>query len=99
MILIATIILYTICYQEVSAGHGPVKVTRSAVESLRDRGTYIIQFKSHVAEKELQQFAATLKRRSAMEEKFAVEVIEELFIVKCLIARLSRRALSWVRIV
>ena len=99
MILLATVILYTVCYQEVSADHGPVRVTRSAVESLRNHGIYIIQFKSHVAEKELQRFAATLTRRSAMEENFAVEIIEKLFIIKCLIVRLSRRALSWVRIV
>ena len=99
MILLATIILGTVCYQEAFAGDGPVRVTRSAVESLRDYGTYIIQFKSHVTGKEQQQFAATLTRRSAMKENFSVEIIEKLFIVKCLIARLSRRALSWVRIV
>ena len=99
MILLATVILGTVCYQEVSAGHGPVRVTRSAVESLRDHGTYIIQFKSHVTGKELQQFAATLTRKSVMKENFSVEIIERLFIVKCLIAKLSRRALSWVRIV
>ena len=97
MILLATVILYTACYQEVSADHGPERVARSAVESLRDRGTYIIQFKSHVAGKDLQQFAATLTRRSAMEENFEVEIIEKFFIIKCLIVRLSGRALSWVR--
>ena len=99
MILFAAVILGTVCYQEVSAGHGPVRVTRSAVESLRDRNTYIIHFKDHVTEEELQQFTATLRRSFDEEEKLTDEIIEELFIIKCLTARLSRRALSWVRIV
>ena len=95
MILFAAVILGTVCYQEASAGHGPVRVTRSAVESLRDRDTYIIHFKERMSEEELQQFTATFRRSYDEEE---TEIIE-LFIIKCLIARLSRRALSWVRIV
>ena len=50
MILFAATILDTVCYQEVSADRGPVRVTRSAVESLRDRGTYIIRLKDHMTE-------------------------------------------------
>ena len=97
MILFAAAILGTVCYQEVSAGWGPVRVTRSTVESLRDRGTYIICLKGHVTEEELQQFAAALPRSYDEEEKLTTEIIEELFIIKCLTARLSGRALSWVR--
>ena len=85
--------LGTVCYQEVSAGNGPVRVTRSAVRSLRDSGTYIIRFEDHATEEELQQFTATL-RKFASE---TVEIIEELFVIKYLTARLSGRALSWVR--
>ena len=96
MILFAVAILGTVCYQEVSAGRGPVRVTRSAVESLRDRGTYIIHFKDHVPEEELQQFSATLSRNSDEDENFTAEIIEEVFIIKCLITRLSGKALSWV---
>ena len=97
MILFEIVILCTMCYQVVSAGHGPVRVTRSAVESLRDRGTYIICFKDHVTEEELQQFTAALSRSSTKDENFTVEIIKEIFIIKCLTARLSGRALSWVR--
>ena len=43
-------------YKDASAGHGPVRVTKSSDENLRDRGTYIICFKDHVTEEELQQF-------------------------------------------
>ena len=99
VILFSTVVLGTVCYQEVSASHGPVRVTRSAVESLRDRGTYMICFKDHVTEEKLQQFVAILKRRSASERNFTAEIIEELFIIKYLTARLSGRALNWVRTV
>ena len=99
MILFITVTLGTVSYQEVSAGRGPVRVTRSAGESLRDRGTYIINFKNQATEEELQQFTATLMTNSAMEENFTAEVIEELFIIKCLTARPSGRALRWVRTV
>ena len=99
MILLATVILSTVLNQVISTDYAPVKVTRSADESLRDRGTYIICFQHHVTGKELQKFVAALSRRSAKEENFTVEIIAELFIMKCLTARLSGRALSWVRIV
>ena len=100
MILLATVILGAVCYQEVSAGrHGPVRVTRSAIESLRDRGTYIICFKDHVTEEELQQFTATLLRSSDEDENFKAEIIEGSFSIRCLTARLSEKALSWVRLI
>ena len=99
MILFLTVILSTACYQGVCAGHGPVRVTRSAVESLRDHGTYIIYFKDHVTEEELLRFAAALSTSSDEDKIFTTEIIEELFIIKCLTAKLSSRALSWVRTV
>ena len=70
---------------------------RSAVESFRDLGTYIIHFKYHVTEEELKQFAAALSQSYDKRENFTAEIIEELFIIKCLTARLSGTALSWVR--
>ena len=101
--LFAIVILGTVCYQEVSASRGPVRITRSAVESLRDRGTYIICLKDHVTEEGLQQFAAALPRSSDKDKKFIAEIIEELFVIKCLTARLSGRSVlswvSWVRII
>ena len=99
-ISVLTVILSTLFYQEVSAGRRiPVRVTRSAVESLRDHGTYIVHFKSHVTEKELHQFSTILMIKSMKERNFFVEIIEKLFVIKYLTARLSRRALNWVRAV
>ena len=99
MILLATVILRAVCYQELSAGDGPVRVEISADESLRDRSMYIIRFKDHTTEEELQQFVATLSRSFEDDKSFVTEIIEELFIIKCLIARLSTIALMWVRTV
>ena len=62
MIFLATVTLGTMCYQEASTGHGPVRVTKSSDENLRDRGTYIICFKDHVTEEELQQFVTALSK-------------------------------------
>ena len=97
MILLATVILSTVYYQKVSASHDRVRVTRSAVESLRDRGTYIVCFTDNVTEEEQHRFANTLIRMSASVKNFTAEIIKELFIIKCLTTRLSERALSWVR--
>ena len=91
--------LTTVCYQEVSAGLSRARVTRSPVESLRDHGTYIVHFKEHIPEDELQNFITALVRKTNTERNFTAEIIEELFIIKCLTARLSRRALNWVRTV
>ena len=99
MILLTTVILGVVYYQEVSAGDGPVRVEISADESMRDRGMYIIRFKDHTTEEELQQFVATLSSSFEDDKSFTTEIIEELFIIKCLIARLSTRALTWVRTV
>ena len=98
-IIFSTVILSTVFYREISAGRIPVRVTRSAVESLRDHDIYIITFKSYVTEKELDQFATTLAIKSIKETNFSVEIIEKLFVIKCLTARLSRKALNWVRTV
>ena len=62
--ILATDILGTMCYKDVSAGHGPVRVTESSDENLRDRGTYIICFKDHVTEEELQQYVTALSKGS-----------------------------------
>ena len=83
--------------KEGSAGRAPVRVTRSAVESLRDHGTYIIHFESHVTKEEMQEFTTALERKSMTETNFAAEIVEEMFMIKCLTARLSIKALTWVR--
>jgi len=99
VILLLTVITSIMCYQEVSAAHRQAKVTRSPVESLQDHGTYIIYFKNHVTEEEQRQFATMLTRTSTKRENFAVGIIENLFIIKCLTASLSASALNWVRTV
>ena len=53
------------CYNDASADHGPVRVTKSSDENLRDCGNYIICFKDHVIEEELQQFVTALSKSSA----------------------------------
>ena len=77
MILLATVILGAVCYQELSAGGGPVRVEISADESMRDRGMYIIRFKDHTTEEELQQFVATLSSSFEDDKSFTTEIIEE----------------------
>ena len=89
LLIIALSLVYC---QTAFSSSGHVNVSRSAFEHLRDRGIYIISFGNTVTELELQHFAAVL------EEQFTVEIIEKFFIIKCLIARLSKRALHWVRI-
>ena len=73
MILLTTVILGAVCYQEVSAGDGPVRVEISADESLRDHGMYIIRFKDHTTEEELQQFAATLSSSFEDDKNLVIE--------------------------
>jgi len=99
VILLLTVMMTIMCYQEVSAARSQARVTRSPIESLQDHGTYIIQFKNHVTEEEQQQFATMLTRESTEKKNFTVGIIENLFIVKCLTARLSASALNWVRTV
>ena len=98
MLLLLMVALSTVCYQEVSAGRRQARVTRSAVESMRDRGTYIIHFKNFITEQKMQQFVDALTQESITKSNFTVEIIEmKLFLIKCLTARLSTRAVKWVR--
>ena len=89
LLIIALGIVYC---QTAFGSSGQAKVSKSAFEHLRDRGIYIIYFGNTVTELELLHFAAVL------EEQFTVEIIEKFFIIKCLTAKLSKRALHWVRI-
>ena len=94
VVLFLTILLGSIYYQKTFASLVPVKVTRSAIEHLRDRDTYIITFKS---KKDLHPFTTDLALKSVKENNFYAEVIVEMLIMKCLTARLSRSAVDWVR--
>ena len=68
----------------------------SAVEHLRDQDAYIIYFKSDVTEIEQQNFVEKLRRTSKATKHFGVEIIEKFFIINCLTAKLSKKALQWV---
>ena len=72
------------------------RVTRPAAKHLRDRGTYIIYFKNTTTETEQQHFAAVLEAKSNTKKQFVVEIIKNFFIINCLTARLSKKALQWV---
>ena len=71
-------------------------VTRSTDESLRIHDSYIIHFKETATEKHLQRFVDTLVRRNNHSQKFKAEIVQQFLSIKCLTARLSAKALSWV---
>ena len=98
MMIAASLFLGFMCCQTVYGSSNQAKITVSAVESLRDHGTYIIHFNSTATESELKQFVADLEENSKLMENFTAEVIEKFFIIKCLTAKLSEEALQWVRI-
>ena len=83
-----------VAWQEASSA---AVVTRSTDESLRIHDIYIIHFKENATEKRLQRFVATLIRKTNHTRNFAAEVLQQFLTIKCLTARLSAKALSWVR--
>jgi len=93
--LILTLIFGCVILQDVS---GVARVRRSADESLRDPGTYVIHFEDNTTDSQLQQFTKQLIRRSYKVAKFEAIIIAEYPNIKCLTVRLSERALEWVRI-
>jgi len=78
---------------------GIAKVRRSADENSRDSGTYIIQLEDSATDTQLQHFTKQLNERSNRREKFEGNIITEFPNINCLIARLSKRALKWVRMI
>ena len=82
-------------FQDVS---GIARVTRSTDENLRDIGTYVIHFEDSITDAQLQHFAKHLIRRSRRKAKLEAEIISEYRSINCLTAKLSKRALKWVRI-
>ena len=75
---------------------GRARVTRSAYESLRIYDNYIINFKENVTEKQLNRFVAKLVKKSDRSKLFNAEILQKFFSIKCVTARLSKRALAWV---
>ena len=92
--LILALIFGCVTFQDVS---GVARVKRSADENLRDPGTYIVRFEDSTTDAQLHHFVKQLNR-SDRKAKFAAKIIAEYPNIKCLTARLSERALKWVRI-
>ena len=80
-------------WQEVS---GQARVTRSANKNLRITDNYIIHFKENVTEEQLHRFVTNLVKKSNQSKKFTAEIHQKFFTIKCLTAKLSKRALAWV---
>jgi len=93
--LCLALVIGCVIFQDVS---GVARVKRSANENLRDPGTYIIHFKDSTTDAQLQHFTKQLNRRSNRSVKFEASIISEYPNIKCLTARLSKKALKWVRI-
>jgi len=93
--LILTLIFCCVIFQDVS---GVARVTKSTDENLRDKGTYIIHFEYTITDTTMQHFAKQLIRRSSRKTKFVADIISEYHSINCLTAKLSKRALKWVRI-
>ena len=83
-------------FQDVS---GVAIFTKSANEKLRNPGTYIVHVEDNTTDAQLQHFAKQLIRRSNTWTKFRAEIIAEYCSIKCLTAKLSERALKWVRMI
>ena len=92
--LCLTLVIGCVIFQDVS---GVIRVKRSANENLRDPGTYIVHFKDSTTDAQLQHFAKQLARRSNRSVEFEVEMVSEYINIKCLAARMSKRAVRWVR--
>lgn len=75
---------------------GQARVTRSAYEGLRIYDNYIVNFKENVTEKQLNRFVANLVKKSNRSKLFSAEILQKFFTIRCLTARLSKRALAWV---
>ena len=95
--LIVASFLSLLCCQTTSGKPSRATISKSTVGNLRDRGIYIIHFKNNATEIKLQHFTAVLERKSN-KKHFVAEIIENFFTIKCLTAKLSKRALQWVRI-
>ena len=93
---IFTLVFCCVILQDVS---GAARATRSTDENLRDKGTYVVHFEDNTTDAQLQHFAKQLSRRSRRKEKFEAEIISEYPSINYLTARLSKRALKWVRII
>jgi len=93
--LILTLIFGCVIIQDVS---GVTRVQRSVDENMHDSGIYVVHFKDTTTNLQLHHFAKHLIRRSNEKRNFDAIMIAEYPNIKRLTARLSKRALKWVRI-
>ena len=98
--LIVTLVLYTVIFEEVSAGLGAKNVIKSKNENMRDPGTYIIRFEENTTDAQLQNFVKQLitMSKKSTNKSFKAEIIAKYFEFNLLTVRLSEKALQWVRI-
>jgi len=82
-------------WQEVSS---QAKVIRSPVESLQIHDTYIVHFKENITAEQLQHFANLLVKKARNKRRFVAEIFQQFFTIKCLTARLYKKASKWVRV-
>jgi len=83
-------------WQEVSS---QAKITRSPVESLQIHDTYIVNFKENITAEQLQHFVNLLVKKGKNKLKeICCRKFSTNFSIKCLTARLSNKALKWVRV-
>jgi len=94
-VIFSCVSIALVFWQEVSS---QVKVTRSPVKSLRIHDTYIVHFKENITTEQLQHFANLLVRKTKNKRRFVAEIFQQYFTIKCLTARLSNKALKWVRV-
>jgi len=93
--LILTLIFGCTIFQDVS---GVARVLRSADKILRDPGTYIVHFEDSTTGTQLHHFAKQLIRISNKRAEYEAKIVAEYPNIKCLTAKLSEKALKWVRI-
>jgi len=93
--LILILIFGCAVFQDVS---GVARVLRSADKNLRDPGTYIVHFEDSATDTQLHHFAEQLNRISNKRAEYEAKIIAEYPKIKCLTAKLSEKALKWVRI-
>ena len=91
------LIFGSIIFQHIS---GAARIEKSADENSRDSGTYIIQFEDSATDVQLRHFAEQVNRKSNERAKhFEAKIIAEYPSLKFITARLSDRALKWVRMI
>jgi len=89
------LIIGWVIFQDVS---GVARVETFVDKSLHDPRIYIVNFEDSTTIAQLQHFTKQLIRRSNRRANFEAEIVSKHPNIKCLTARLSEKALKWVRL-